>query len=109
MRWVFILAFICLVNLMFSQKTDPSFPQFKSNSFNTNFKLAFSASTKTIIRTNNNFALQHPERKPMFCRMEDKLHDKFKVWLQLRAGSDQDYRKLAFPEKIDKRKSKLIE
>lgn len=29
-----------------------------------------------------------------FCRMEDKLHARFNVWIKLRAGSDEIYRKM---------------
>ncbi len=33
-------------------------------------------------------------KRPMFCKMEDKLHKRFNVWITLRAGTDEDYRKL---------------
>ena len=33
-------------------------------------------------------------KRPMFCKMEDKLHKRFNVWILFRAGSDADYRKL---------------
>ncbi len=34
------------------------------------------------------------DKKPVFCKMEDRLHKRFNVWVLLRAGSDEDYRKL---------------
>ncbi len=33
-------------------------------------------------------------RKPMFCRMEDKLYKRCNVWILFRAGSDESYRQL---------------
>ncbi len=30
----------------------------------------------------------------LFCRMENKLHKQLNVWVKLRAGNDDDYRKL---------------
>lgn len=46
------------------------------------------------------FPIQKEEApKPIFCRMEDRLHKRFKIWLILRAGSDTEYRELiALPE-----------
>lgn len=29
-----------------------------------------------------------------FCRMEDKVHNKLNIWIKLRAGNDELYRKL---------------
>lgn len=33
-------------------------------------------------------------KQPIFCRMEDKLHQRFNVWIKLRTGSDEYYRSL---------------
>ena len=30
----------------------------------------------------------------VFCRMEDKLYKRFSVWIKIRAGSDDEYRKM---------------
>jgi hypothetical protein len=30
----------------------------------------------------------------LFCRMENKVHKQLKIWVKLRAGNDDDYRKL---------------
>ncbi len=30
----------------------------------------------------------------LFCRMENKVHKQLNVWVKLRAGNDEDYRKL---------------
>lgn len=42
-------------------------------------------SISTVMQTN---------QKPVFCKMEDKLNKRFNVWILLRAGSDEEYRKL---------------
>ena len=109
MKKVLVFALVFTAGLVFSQNTVASFSRFKNNFINKSVKPVFSLSDMAIAKTGCNFALQYPPRKPMFCRMEDKLHSKFNVWLQLRAGSDLEYRKLAFPESVDKKKSKLIE
>ena len=49
------------------------------------FELKPICSLVTVTQTN---------KKPMFCKMEDKLHKRFNVWILLRAGSDSDYRKM---------------
>ena len=33
-------------------------------------------------------------KQPMFCRMEDKLHNRLNVWIKFRTGSDEFYRTL---------------
>ena len=30
----------------------------------------------------------------LFCRMENKMHKQLNIWVKLRAGNDDDYRKL---------------
>jgi len=30
----------------------------------------------------------------LFCRMENKVHKQLNIWVKLRAGNDDDYRKL---------------
>ena len=37
--------------------------------------------------------VKQTNKKPMFCKMEDKLHKRFNVWILLRAGNDMEYRK----------------
>jgi hypothetical protein len=41
-----------------------------------------------------NLKIQPFTHEAFFCRMEDKLHARFNVWLTLRAGSDESYRKM---------------
>jgi hypothetical protein len=55
--------------------------------------LNFSSSANVI--TQNYFLIQ-PQlgKKPMFCRMEDNLHKRFNIWIVMRAGGDEEYRKL---------------
>ena len=110
MKKIFLFFIVFLASRVFAQ-ADPSFLHFKNNHLNTNYKPLFALSAPSIlVRTEYNFKLSSPIKKPVFCRMEDKLCNKFNVWLQLRAGSDQDYRKLAFPESSDgTKRSKLIE
>lgn len=111
MKKVCIFFIMISASIVSAQKTDPFFVQSKNYSFNRNFKTVFvSVAPSLLKRTEYNFKISAPERKPVFCRMEDKLCNKFNVWLQLRAGSDLEYRKLAFPEEQYKTKrSQLIE
>ncbi len=47
------------------------------------------------LQTNYCFAKQsHQNKKPIFCRMEDKLYKRLNVWVVFRAGSDDAYKKL---------------
>jgi hypothetical protein len=109
MKKVLMVFIILSASIASAQKADPSFLQFKNNYFGKNFKPVFALSAPVVlIRTEYNFKISSPQRKPMFCRMEDKLCNKFNIWLQLRAGSDQDYRKLAFPQEVHNTK-RLIE
>jgi hypothetical protein len=41
-----------------------------------------------------NLKIQPFKHEAFFCRMEDKLHARFNVWLTLRAGSDESYRQM---------------
>ena len=46
-------------------------------------------------QTNYCFAKKNNEcKKPIFCRMEDKLYKRLNVWVVFRAGSDDAYKKL---------------
>lgn len=109
MKKVLVFFIALLSGTVSAQQTGTSFLLFNNNYCGNNFKPVFALSgSSTLSRTENNFKLLSPQKKPVFCRMEDELCNTFNVCLQLRAGSDQDYRNLAFPEKIDKR-SKLIE
>jgi hypothetical protein len=109
MKKVLILFSLLSASIIFAQKADLSFLQFRLSPLNNNFKPVFTLSSPAaLVRTECNFAISGQQRKPMFCRMEDKLCNKFNVWLQLRAGSDQDYRKMAFPQEVNKKGSTLI-
>lgn len=54
------------------------------------------SSTQLVKATTSNSFLNPIQtgKKPMFCRMEDDLHKRFNVWIVLRAGSDEEYKKL---------------
>ena len=45
---------------------------------------------------NNEISMFLPSIKhaAFFCVMEDKVHDKLNVWIKLRAGTDEIYRKM---------------
>lgn len=45
--------------------------------------------TKKPIRLNH-----IPQKLPVFCRIEAKFRNKFNVFLKIRAGNDEDYRKM---------------
>ncbi len=58
-------------------------------------RLNFSSTPQSIAIANNSFLKQaQPVKKPMFCRMEDNLHKRFNVWIVMRAGSDDEHKKL---------------
>lgn len=58
-------------------------------------QLNFSSTPQSIAIINNSFLKQTQSvKKPMFCRMEDNLHKRFNVWIVMRAGSDEEYKKL---------------
>jgi hypothetical protein len=111
---VSFIIFLGACNNSYSQKNNPGFTAFKNNYFGRSFEPVFNFSNKTYLtKKDRTFEIIAPSlfhKKPIFCRMEDKFCDRFNVWLQLRAGSDNDYRRLAFPENIEKtNRSKLIE
>lgn len=99
MKKVLPVLILFSASILIAQKSNSYFSQFKNNLFSKNFKPLFTISAP-LLRTEYNFKLSTPERKPIFCRMEDKLCNKFNIWLQLRAGSDEEYRKMAFPKYI---------
>ena len=95
-RILFYLIFIYAVNY-YGQQT-----KFVPFVLKTNFNLAtkpflFSGYTSLPVyaQTNYCFAKQgNQSKKPIFCRMEDKLYKRLNVWVVFRAGSDDAYKKL---------------
>ena len=58
-------------------------------------QLNFSSKPQSIAIVNNSFlSPTQSVKKPMFCRMEDNLHKRFNIWIVMRAGSDDEYKKL---------------
>lgn len=53
-----------------------------------------STSSVKPIATYFPFYSTQSEKKPVFCRMEDNLYKRFNVWIVMRAGSDEEYKKL---------------
>ena len=112
---ILILVFIFSKNNSFAQVNDPKFLLFKNNYFGKNFEPVLKPIGGTY-RIQEEFSFTPPSlfapvnKKPMFCRMEDNFSKRYNVVLQFRAGTDEQYRKMAFPEEIDKtKKTKLIE
>ena len=81
-----------------AQRTSLFFPAFVKSD-----KIVFLNGSIEHFRTMNpepaHFVLAQSSsiNRPIFCRMEDHLYKRFNVWIVLRAGSDDDYRRLAFP------------
>ncbi len=60
-------------------------PPLSLNSFNNN----------SIKETNSIHMIISPiKHEAFFCKMEDKVYSKLNVWITLRAGNDDIYRKL---------------
>jgi hypothetical protein len=103
---VLFLSFILTGNKIYSQTADPKFSDFKEHSFHKKFapvfkisKSAFLSKKEISFRSNNANG-----KKPVFCRMEDNISNRYNFIFQLRAGSDEHYRSLAFPDRVEKRK-----
>ena len=48
--------------------------------------------------------LNNSPKRPIFCRMEDKLFERLNVWIKFRTGSDDYYRSLiALPRDLPKK------
>ena len=48
------------------------------------------------VKENNtvNLSLSLLKHEAFFCKMEDRVHNKLNIWITLRAGNDDIYRKL---------------
>jgi len=92
-----------------SHSKDPSFKDFKCN-FLDHFRPVFQlAGPPQLVRTQGPLSFSSaPSKKPIFCRMEDNISNRYNFQFQLRAGTDEQYRNLAFPRKVEKR-NKLLE
>jgi len=67
------------------------------NSFGTKFsQVHLSPLLFSTEKENNNISIILPPVKhtAFFCVMEDKVYSKLNVWIKLRAGSDEIYRKM---------------
>jgi hypothetical protein len=67
-------------------------PPFLLNSFNNSSPL----SLKNPIKEKNDIRLVIApiKHEAFFCKMEDKVYSKLNIWVTLRAGNDDIYRKL---------------
>jgi hypothetical protein len=65
-------------------------------SFNNKLSQANSSSFLLSSEKENNISMFLPSIKhtAFFCVMEDKVYSKLNVWIKLRAGSDEIYRKM---------------
>lgn len=107
MQYSFYKKIFCLLLLiggtkLFAQQAKLDLPEFKSNTVISCQKptLNFLTRNYSVIKIENSFSEVHSSvKRPLFCRMEDNLHKRFNVWIVLRAGSDDEYRKLIAPKK----------
>jgi len=60
---------------------------------------------KSHLQLLNQHSFRHPIDEPLiiessihsiafFCRMEDKLHERLNIWIKIRTGDDDSYRKM---------------
>jgi hypothetical protein len=106
-RPVYILLTFGLIffgSRIYSQTMDPSFEDFKKYKCPKELEPKFSVVGPAFITTKNiSFRLNNfSGKKPVFCRMEDNISSRHNFIFQLRAGTDDQYRKLAFPKKVEK-------
>lgn len=100
-----VLVFLYKAN-SFAQTRDPKFTSFQNYYLAKQFEFKFYYNRPTALAIkSSSFTLQTPNlKKPIFCRMEDNISDRYNFIFQIRAGSDEHYRSLAFPERVEKRK-----
>jgi hypothetical protein len=65
---------------------------FLLNSFNTSSPLSLKNPIKE--RNNIHLVISPLKHEAFFCKMEDKVYSKLNIWVTLRAGNDDIYRKL---------------
>jgi hypothetical protein len=57
--------------------------------------MLLSKTVKTDLFSKDQAPVFKPYRpQAFFCRMEEKVHARYNVWIKLRTGSDETYRKL---------------
>jgi hypothetical protein len=109
MKKVFLISFLFSSGFVISQSSDSLFKDLKFRKNVDSFLPVFVANPSFLARKEISFHLSNSSsQKPVFCRMEDNISNHYNVMFQLRAGSDLDYRKIAFPKKVES-SSKYIE
>jgi hypothetical protein len=102
---VLFFAFVLTGTKIYSQTADPKFSDFKEHSFHKRFEPVFKISKPAFNKKEISFRSNNANgKKPVFCRMEDNISNRYNFTFQLRAGSDEHYRSLAFPDRVEKRK-----
>jgi hypothetical protein len=103
---VLFFSLVLIGNKVYSQTANPKFSDFKKYSFHKKFEPVFKISDPAFLtKTELSFKLKEVTgKKPVFCRMEDNISSRYNFIFQLRAGSDEHYRSLAFPDGVEKRK-----
>ena len=89
---LFLMGFSVLLKSQ-SNLTKPLFLSSFNHRFSSINSSLFLFSTE---KENNNISMVLPSLKhtAFFCVMEDKVFSKLNVWVKLRAGSDEIYRKM---------------
>src|SRR3954468_6998039 len=91
------LFFILSCDLGYSQTPDRIILECKSQILkpgHSSRPLNFSSTLQPNLTDRSFLSSVQSGKKPMFCRMEDNLCKRFNVWIVMRAGSDEDYKKL---------------
>lgn len=65
------------------------------------YNFQFQLSNCLIFLPQKDLTLKYnPPKLPFFCSMEEKSRNKFRVFLKLRAGNDESYRKMIYQPDI---------
>ena len=90
-----VLIFFFSVISCYSQKTERNPLHFSTTVFSGNkTQLVFAAPFMFSQRQKPFTIAFKPQKLPVFCQLEVDLHSHFNVWMVLRAGNDEDYKKL---------------
>ena len=100
-KFIFCLLFLIYGTKHFAQRSGYKLLDCKSDWLDRKERpvLCFSTLKYHLVQTDFSLKQFNISRRPMFCRMEDDLHKRLKIWIVLRAGSDADYKKLIGTEK----------
>jgi hypothetical protein len=93
-----VIALLCITNSSFAQQIRFDFPKADLATKNT---IVFPSQQSSFLTKYPVVSiLSFQKRKlPFFCNMEEKLHKRFNIWIVLRAGSEEQYRKFLTQDK----------